>query len=56
MFVATDKTSHVQSSMDWMLMFAKLLTILLGASLFSNIPSLAGRRLLTCWLLQTSCP
>ena len=56
MFVKTDKTTHVQSHRNWMVMIVRLLTILLGPSLFFNIPSLAGRMLLTCWLLQTSCP
>ena len=45
MFVVTNITPHVQSSMDWMLITAKLLTILFGPSLFLNIPSLAGRRI-----------
>ena len=42
MFVETDKTTYVQSHRDWMLMTAKLLTILFGPSLFLKHPVPSG--------------
>ncbi|OGC05280.1 hypothetical protein A2V82_03275 [candidate division KSB1 bacterium RBG_16_48_16] len=42
MFVAINKTPHVQSHRDWMLMTVKLFTILLGPSQFLQHPVPSG--------------